>query len=475
MSEISSPTKIGQLPSTLESAPIEPVGKRKVFIKTYGCQMNVYDSERMGDALAGDGYEVTGAIEEAELILLNTCHIREKAAEKVYSDIGRFRAFKEKKAIVGQKVVIGVTGCVAQAQGEEILHRARAVDLVVGPQTYHRLPQIVARAMKGEKVVDTQYATEDKFEHLPKPESSRIQNRGVTAFLTIQEGCDKFCTFCVVPYTRGSEQSRPVLQIFEEAQLLTRSGVREITLLGQNVNAWHGEGPDGCEWGLGELLFKLAELDGLDRLRYTTSHPIDMADDDDDTLYAAHRDLDILMPYLHLPVQSGSDAILKAMNRHHTANDYLRAIDRFRTVRPDMAISGDFIVGFPGESDSDFAQTLKLIDKVKYASAFSFRYSPRPGTPGALLTDTVPLQTASDRLQELQAMLNQQQHDFNKNCIGKTMDVLLEKPGKRPDQLIARSPWLQSVILNASVGKVGDIVRVTISQAGPNSLVGVSV
>ena len=445
---------------------------QKVFIKTYGCQMNVYDSERMGDAMAENGYEITNAIEDAQLILLNTCHIREKAAEKVYSDIGRFKKFKDKKLTLGEKVIIGVTGCVAQAQGEEILHRARAVDLVVGPQTYHRLPEIVARARGGERVVDIQYATEDKFAHLPKPDGTRIKSRGVTAFLTIQEGCDKFCTFCVVPYTRGSEQSRSVSQILEEAGRLTSSGVREITLLGQNVNAWHGQGPDGNEWGLGELLFSLSKLDGLDRLRYTTSHPIDMHDDEKDRLLAAHRDLDILMPYLHLPVQSGSNRVLKAMNRHHTADDYLRAIERFRSVRPDIAISGDFIVGFPGESDDDFAQTIKLVKQVEYASAFSFRYSARPGTPGALMQNTVPLQIASERLQELQELLNAQQHQFNKDCVGKIIDVLVEKPGKKPGQLIARSPWLQSVILNDSVSNIGEIISVMVDQGSPNSLVG---
>jgi len=475
MSELLSPAEAGEHQSSLQPDRVGLAGQQKVFIKTYGCQMNVYDSERMGDALAGDGYEVTGKIEEANLILLNTCHIREKAAEKVYSDIGRYRKFKEQKAAAGQKLVIGVTGCVAQAEGKEILHRARAVDLVVGPQTYHRLPEIVSRARNGERVVDTEYATEDKFEHLPDSKPAQIIKRGVAAFLTIQEGCDKFCTFCVVPYTRGSEQSRSVMQIVEEAKRLTLSGVREITLLGQNVNAWHGEGPDGNEWGLGDLLFELAKLDGLDRLRYTTSHPIDMSEDSLDRLLAAHRDLDIVMPYLHLPVQSGSDRILKAMNRHHSADDYLRAIDRFRAVKPDIAISGDFIVGFPGETDDDFNLTMDLIKQVNYASAFSFRYSPRPGTPGALMKETVSLETASQRLQELQALLNMQQHDFNKQCVGKTMNVLVEKPGKRPGQLIARSPWLQSVILDNCTDNIGDIVPVSISEGSPNSLVGVRV
>jgi len=462
-----------KLPSISKENPESDT--RKVFIKTYGCQMNVYDSERMGDALASDGYQVTDNIEEAELVLLNTCHIREKAAEKVYSDIGRIRKIKEKNEAEGRRLTIGVTGCVAQAEGKEILHRAKAVDLVVGPQTYHRLPDIVARALSGERVVDTQYATEDKFEHLPEPERAQIIKRGVTAFLTIQEGCDKFCTFCVVPYTRGSEQSRPVSQIVEEARRLSEAGVREITLLGQNVNAWHGMGPDGKEWGLGELLFKLAELDGLRRLRYTTSHPIDMSVDDEGRLLAAHRELDILMPYLHLPVQSGSDRILKAMNRHHTSDDYLKAIERFRKARPDIAISGDFIVGFPGECDEDFRKTLALIKEVNYASAFSFCYSPRPGTPGALLKDIVSKEIASARLQELQALLNQQQHAFNQNCVGRQMDVLLEKPGKKHGQLIARSPWLQSVILNDSVGKIGDILPVEITEGSPNSLVGEAV
>lgn len=445
---------------------------RKVFIKTYGCQMNVYDSERMGDALSHDGYAVTTDIEAADLVLLNTCHIREKAAEKVYSDIGRIKKIKDRKEATGGNMTIGVTGCVAQAEGKEILHRAKAVDLIVGPQTYHRLPQLLERVKKGERVVDTEYATEDKFAHLPKPEKPRIISRGVTAFLTIQEGCDKFCTFCVVPYTRGSEQSRPVSQILDEAKQLIDGGVREVTLLGQNVNAWHGEGPDGTEWGLGELLFKLAELDGLDRLRYTTSHPIDMPEDDTDRLMVAHRDLDKLMPYLHLPVQSGSNKILKAMNRHHTVDDYLRAIDRFRKVRPDIAISGDFIVGFPGETDEDFQQTLQLVEAVNYSSAFSFCYSPRPGTPGALIEETVSKQLASERLQQLQSLLNTQQYAFNEACVGKQMDVLLEKPGKHQGQLIARSPWLQSVILNDCDLAVGDIVPVTITKGSPNSLVG---
>jgi tRNA-2-methylthio-N6-dimethylallyladenosine synthase len=367
-------------------APQSGAGGRKVFIKTYGCQMNVYDSQRMNDALAADGYEATDAAEDADLILLNTCHIREKAAEKVYSELGRIRALKAERAAVGRETVVGITGCVAQAEGAEIMRRAPVVDLVVGPQTYHRLPDAVRKARGGARVVETDYAVEDKFEHLPQPRRAAIAGRGVTAFLSVQEGCDKFCTFCVVPYTRGAEVSRPVAQIEDEARRLTQAGVREITLLGQNVNAWHGVGPDGAEWGLGRLVMHLAAIPGLARLRYTTSHPRDMGDD----LIAAHRDLPALMPYLHLPVQSGSDRILKAMNRRHTAADYLRLIARIRAARPDIALSGDFIVGFPGETDADFEDTLALVREVGYAQAFSFNYSPRPGTPGAGLDGQVP-------------------------------------------------------------------------------------
>nr|CAD6616388.1 tRNA (N6-isopentenyl adenosine(37)-C2)-methylthiotransferase MiaB [Rhizobium sp. Khangiran2] len=439
---------------------------RKVFIKTYGCQMNVYDSVRMGDALAGDGYVPTDAMEEADLILLNTCHIREKAAEKVYSALGRLRDMKQARKADGQELMIGVTGCVAQAEGEEILRRAPAVDVVVGPQTYHRLPEALRRARQGTRVVDTDYAVEDKFEHLPATEKARIRARGVTAFLTVQEGCDKFCTFCVVPYTRGAEVSRPLRQIVDEARRLADAGVREITLLGQNVNAWHGEGPDGREWGLGDLLYRLAEVPGLARLRYTTSHPRDM----DDRLIDAHRDLRALMPYLHLPVQSGSDRILKAMNRRHTASEYLRLIDRIRTARPDIAMSGDFIVGFPGETDVDFEDTLRIVQAVGYAQAFSFKYSTRPGTPGADLPDQVPEDVKSERLERLQALLLKQQAEFAKSCVGKVIDLLLEKPGRNEGQVIGRSPWLQSVNVDAKTSQIGDIIPVRIIGTGPNSL-----
>ncbi|AJD39776.1 tRNA (N6-isopentenyl adenosine(37)-C2)-methylthiotransferase MiaB [Rhizobium sp. SEMIA 4085] len=454
-------------PETIPSEDLrDGSNSRKVFIKTYGCQMNVYDSTRMSDALARDGYEQTENMDEADLVLLNTCHIREKAAEKVYSALGRLREMKKKKAADGREMMIGVTGCVAQAEGEEILRRAPAVDVVIGPQTYHRLPDALRRAKQGHRVVDTEYALEDKFEHLPIAESKKIRSRGVTSFLTVQEGCDKFCTFCVVPYTRGSEISRPVSQIVEEAQKLVEGGVREITLLGQNVNAWHGAGANGEEWSLGDLLYRLAEIPGLARLRYTTSHPRDM----DDRLIEAHRDLRALMPYLHLPVQAGSDRILKAMNRRHTAGEYMTLIERIRAARPDIALSGDFIVGFPGETDEDFEATLRLVGEVGYAQAFSFKYSTRPGTPGAELKDQVPEEIKAERLERLQALLLKQTQGFNESCIGKEIDLLLEKPGRMPGQLIGRSPWLQSVNVDAKASQIGDIIKVRITGTGTNSL-----
>ena len=443
-----------------------PVPTKKVFVKTYGCQMNVYDSQRMTDALAGDGYAPTDVIDEADLVLLNTCHIREKAAEKVYSELGRIRDMKAERALHGKQLTIGVTGCVAQAEGAEIIRRAPAVDLVVGPQTYHRLPDVLARVRDGGKVVETEYALEDKFEHLPEPKPAEIIRRGVTAFLTVQEGCDKFCTFCVVPYTRGSEVSRPVAQIVAEAERLAAAGVREVTLLGQNVNAWHGEGADGSEWGLGRLLFRLAEIPGIARLRYTTSHPRDM----DDELIAAHRDLPVLMPYLHLPVQSGSDRILKAMNRRHKAADYLGLIGRVRAARADIALSGDFIVGFPGETEADFEATMQLVREVGYASAFSFKYSPRPGTPGAEMDGHVPEAVKDERLQRLQALLLEQQQAFTVSMVGRTMPTLIEKPGRQAGQKVGRSPWLQPVIVDEKAGGIGDIIDVRITGTGFNSL-----
>ncbi|WP_331373074.1 tRNA (N6-isopentenyl adenosine(37)-C2)-methylthiotransferase MiaB [Sinorhizobium chiapasense] len=444
----------------------EHASSRKVFVKTYGCQMNVYDSDRMSDALSRDGYVSTDVLEEADFVLLNTCHIREKAAEKVYSELGRLRELKKEKAREGREMVIGVAGCVAQAEGDEILRRAPAVDLVIGPQTYHRLPEALQRARGGERVVETDYAIEDKFEHLPAPDRAKTRARGVTAFLTVQEGCDKFCTFCVVPYTRGSEVSRPVAQIVAEAEKLVEGGVREITLLGQNVNAWHGNGPDGRDWGLGDLLVRLAEIEGLQRLRYTTSHPRDM----DDSLIEAHRSMAKLMPYLHLPVQSGSDRILKAMNRRHTAAEYLALIDRIRAAQPDLALSGDFIVGFPGETDEDFEDTVRLVEAVGYAQAFSFKYSTRPGTPGAELKDQVPEDVKAKRLERLQTLLMKQQRDFAEACVGREIDLLLEKPGRMPGQLVGRSPWLQPVNVDAKTSQIGDIIKVRIIKAGSNSL-----
>ncbi len=445
----------------------KPAEGQKVFIKTFGCQMNVYDSERMSDALAKDGYTPTDTPEDADLVLLNTCHIREKAAEKVYSDLGRLNQMKKKRMDEGgSDLMVAVAGCVAQAEGEEIIKRSPVVNMVIGPATYHQLPDALGRARKGERVVETEFTEDDKFEHLPKAEKKQIRSRGVTAFLTVQEGCDKFCTFCVVPYTRGAEISRPVSQLLSEAQDLVDAGVREITLLGQNVNAWHGKGDDGREWGLGELLHRLSDMEGIERLRYTTSHPRDM----DSALINAHRDLDKLMPYLHLPVQAGSDKILKAMNRRHTRDEYIKLIARIREGRPDLAISGDFIVGFPGETEDDFEDTLDLIRQVKYAQAYSFKYSPRPGTPGADFKDHVPEDVKADRLKRLQALLSEQQYEFAETCVGKEMDILLEKPGRKPGQLIGRSPWLQSVIIDAKDAKIGDTLRVRITKAAPYSL-----
>jgi tRNA-2-methylthio-N6-dimethylallyladenosine synthase len=458
-------SEIGERDVPVEDDAAPRPAAKKVFLKTYGCQMNVYDSQRMSDALAADGYAETERIEDADLVLLNTCHIREKAAEKVYSELGRIRTLKAERAGRGLETIVGVAGCVAQAEGREIVRRQSAVDFVIGPQTYHRLPEALRPARGGEKVVETEYAIEDKFEHLPKSRRAEIVARGVTAFLTVQEGCDKFCTFCVVPYTRGSEVSRPVAQILAEAERLADAGVRELTLLGQNVNAWHGEGPDGGEWGLGRLLYRLAEVPGIARLRYTTSHPRDM----DDELIEAHRGLPALMPYLHLPVQAGSDRILKAMNRRHKAADYVALIERIRAARPDMAVSGDFIVGFPGETDADFEATLELVRTVRYAQAYSFKYSPRPGTPGADMKDHVAEPVKDERLQRLQALLNSQMQDFNAAMAGRTMDLLIEKPGRQPGQRVGRSPWLQPVIVDETAGEIGDIIEVRITRAA-NSL-----
>jgi tRNA-2-methylthio-N6-dimethylallyladenosine synthase len=441
---------------------------KKLFIKTYGCQMNVYDSERMGSALAAGGYAEADSPEDADLVILNTCHIREKAAEKVYSDLGRLRPLRDAKAAAGGKMTIAVAGCVAQAEGAEIIARQPMVDLVVGPQAYHRLPAMVTRARAGGVAeIDTDFPEEDKFDHLPQARKSR---RAPAAFLTVQEGCDKFCAFCVVPYTRGSEVSRPAAKILAEARDLVARGVVEITLLGQNVNAYHGPGPgpdSGGERSLADLVRALAEIEGLQRIRYTTSHPNDMTGD----LIAAHGDEPKLMPYLHLPVQAGSDRVLKAMNRRHTADSYLHVVERIRAARPDIAISGDFITGFPGETEVDFEATLALAREVRYAQAYSFKYSPRPGTPAAT-AEQVPEAEKADRLARLQVLLTEQQTDFQAGCVGRILPVLIEKPGRHPGQMVGRSPYLQSVHLDCDPGLTGQIVDVTITSAGPNSLAG---
>ncbi|HEV2303202.1 MAG TPA: tRNA (N6-isopentenyl adenosine(37)-C2)-methylthiotransferase MiaB [Stellaceae bacterium] len=439
---------------------------KRVFIKTYGCQMNVYDSRRMANLLAPLGYREAEAPEGADLVILNTCHIREKAAEKVYSELGKIRRLKAAKARRGGAMLVAVAGCVAQAEGEELTRRAPCVDIVLGPQTYHRLPELVARAARGrgEAVLDTSFPAEPKFDHLPQAGPSP----GVSAFLTVQEGCDKFCTFCVVPYTRGAEYSRPVVQILDEARRLVASGARELTLLGQNVNAFHGDGPDGSQWRLGDLLRALAEVEGLVRLRYTTSHPRDV----DEALLAAHREVPQLMPFVHLPVQSGSDRVLAAMNRRHTADDYRRIAGRLRQARPDLALSSDFIVGYPGESDQDFAATLGLVAEIGFAQAFSFKYSPRPGTPAAAAANQVPDEVKVERLAALQALLRQQQNNFNAGFVGSVLPVLLEKKGRHDGQAVGKSPYLQSVHVSAPVARIGEVVPAYIRTAGLNSLGG---
>jgi tRNA-2-methylthio-N6-dimethylallyladenosine synthase len=442
-------------------------GPRKLHIKSFGCQMNVYDSDRMADLLGTQGYVAVSAPEDADLVILNTCHIREKAAEKVYSELGRVRRLREAAQRQGRRLTVAVAGCVAQAEGEEIIRRAPVVDLVVGPQSYHRLPALIARAEREGAVVDTEFPVEDKFASLPPPTEAATRGRGATAFVTVQEGCDKFCTFCVVPYTRGAEMSRPVAAVLREVERLAQAGVREVTLIGQNVNAYHGVGPDGAVWTLGRLLHAVAAIPGMARLRYTTSHPADV----DDSLIAAHRDLRALMPCLHLPVQSGSDRILAAMNRRHTRRDYLAVVARMRAARPDLALTSDFIVGFPGETEEDFRDTLRLVDEVGYASAFSFKYSPRPGTPAAI-AEQVPDGFKAERLSRLQAAIDRHQAAFNAGCLGRTFDVLLERPGRHPGQLVGRSPYLQPVLVIAPRERIGDVVSVVIGRVGPNSLHG---
>ena len=431
---------------------------KKLFIKTYGCQMNVYDSERMAEAMAPEGYVTTEVAEEADLVLLNTCHIREKAGEKLYSDLGRLRPLKTARP----EMKIGVAGCVAQAEGAEIMRRMPLVDLVVGPQAYHRLPALT----RGEgPAVDTDFPLEDKFDQLPE----RKGRRGPTAFLTVQEGCDKFCAFCVVPYTRGAEMSRPADRVLSEARGLVERGVREITLLGQNVNAYHGASPEG-DLGLAQLIDRLAAIEGLERIRYTTSHPNDMTED----LIAAHGSQAKLMPYLHLPVQSGSDRILKAMNRKHTAASYLQLIARFRAVRPDILFSSDFIVGFPGETDADFQATLDLVREVGYGACFSFKYSARPGTPAAEKPE-LPAEVADERLQILQALITQQQRARQDEMVGRTTSVLYEKPGRLPGQMVGKSEHLMAVHVAHEGAAVGDLVQVRITAASTNSLAAVPV
>ena len=439
---------------------------KTLYIKTYGCQMNVYDSARMADLLAPLGYALADAAESADMVILNTCHIREKATEKVYSELGKLKRLKTRRAESGHPMLVAVAGCVAQAEGAEIMARQPAVDMVVGPQSYHRLPEMIARiARDGGHALETDFPAEDKFDHLPEERAAP----GASAFLTIQEGCDKFCTFCVVPYTRGAEFSRSVVQIAEEARRLAEKGVAEVTLLGQNVNAYRGEGPDGTRWGLARLIRHLARIEGVMRLRYTTSHPRDM----DDDLISAHQDVEKLMPYLHLPVQSGSDRVLGAMNRGHSRKDYLRIVARMRQARSDIALSTDFIVGFPGESEADFAATMDLVREVGYAQAFSFKYSARPGTPAAAAPRQVPDAVKDERLQALQALLCDQQASFNQSCRGREFSVLFEKPGRRAGQAVGRSPYLQPVHVDGAAPLIGALRQVKIVEVLPNSLRGV--
>jgi tRNA-2-methylthio-N6-dimethylallyladenosine synthase len=453
-------------------------GARKVHIRSFGCQMNVYDSHRMADTLAGEGYAETETPGDADLIILNTCHIREKAAEKVYSELGRVNRLKQAAARAGREVVVAVAGCVAQAEGAEIVRRAPAVDVVVGPQNYQHLPELLRRVRRGTAVVDTAFPVEDKFDALAAPSPQATRARGIAAFVTVQEGCDKFCTFCVVPYTRGAELSRPVAKIVAEIERLAQAGVREVTLIGQNVNAYHGAGPDGAPWRLGRLLERVAQVPGIARLRYTTSHPGDM----EDSLIAAHRDLAALMPHLHLPVQSGADRILAAMNRRHTRAHYLDTIARLRRARPDMAFSSDFIVGFPTETEEDFRASLALIEEVGFAGAYSFKYSPRPGTPAAEMADQVPEDVKHERLQRLQRTIDRQQAAFNGNCLGRRFEVLFERPGRYPGQIVGRSPYLQTVqVQNGQTRNppgsgpavaIGDVAAVTVTELSANSLFG---
>ncbi len=451
-------TKLTIMPTQANAA-----ARKKLFIKTYGCQMNVYDSGRMADVLAPLGYAPTDTPEDADMVILNTCHIREKASEKVYSDLGRIRRHKTTREASGAQMIVAVAGCVAQAEGAEIMARAPFVDIVLGPQTYHRLPEMVTRAHRSRNggVLDTEFPVEPKFDYLPAPTAD-----GPAAFLSVQEGCDKFCTFCVVPYTRGAEFSRPATDVLREARGLVASGAREITLLGQNVNAYHGAGADGETWGLGRLVRALAEVEGLARIRYTTSHPRDM----DDQLMTAHRDVPQLMPFLHLPVQSGSDRILAAMNRGHTRDDYRRMIDKLRSYRSDIALSSDFIVGAPGETDRDFAETLAVVEEIGFAQSFSFKYSARPGTPAATMPNQVPEPVKVQRLAVLQERLEGQQRAFNIGCVGRTLDVLLTGVGRLAGQLVGRSPYFQPVHITADRKHLGTVAPLMVVSAKATSL-----
>jgi tRNA-2-methylthio-N6-dimethylallyladenosine synthase len=441
---------------------------RKLHIKSYGCQMNVYDAQRMVDTLAPEGFVETASVDDADLVILNTCHIREKASEKVYSELGRLRLAKDEAARNARPMNIVVAGCVAQAEGNEIIRRAPVVDVVVGPQSYHHLPQLLAEAKTRGRALETEFPVEDKFGFLAPPSRQAIRARGISSFVTVQEGCDKFCSFCVVPYTRGAEVSRPVAKIAEDVRRLADNGVREITLIGQNVNAYHGEGPDGRSWPLGSLLRHLAKIPGIVRLRYSTSHPRDV----DDTLIEAHRDLPELMPFVHLPVQSGSDRVLSAMNRRHTSDDYRRVIDRFRDARENIAFSSDFIVGFPGESEEDFCATLALVTQIGYAGAYSFKYSPRPGTPAADMRETVSAVEMDERLVRLQELIDSQQSAFNKAAIGTTIDVLFERPARNPGQIVGRTAYLQPAHVMASPEIIGQVLPVTIESLERYSLLG---
>ena len=436
--------------------------QKRYFIKTYGCQMNVYDSERMQDVLAAQAYLPAETMEEADVVILNTCHIREKAAEKVYSELGRIKRLKMQRQKAGKEFTVGVAGCVAQAEGEEVMRRAPVVDMVFGPQNFHRLPELLGN--KQQRPVELDFVANDKFDTLPAPRNTG----GRSAFVSVQEGCDKFCTFCVVPYTRGAEYSRPVKDIIEEVKQHLDHGVIEISLLGQNVNAYHGAAADGSEWSLAQLIEHLAEFDQIKRIRYTTSHPRDMHND----LYRVHGEIDKLMPYLYLPIQAGSDRVLHDMNRKHTAAEYIAMVEQLRSKRPDIAFSGDFIVGFPGETDEDFEATLRVVETVHYASAYSFKYSTRPGTPGATRSDQVPEEVKGERLARLQALLNKQQEQFNARMVGKTLPVLFEKAGKHANQWLGKSPYMQSVHVPAGRPLEGQMLDVHITQAGPNSLGG---